>query len=493
MKRIYLPICLVLLSLLMTSCEKEEPFSSSGDATPIELRVVADNFVSTHGATRASEAGYVTTFTANDQIGIFAVKASNGFVLDKNIPYKYNGTAWVPVDDTNTVHHYNYLDDVTYFAYYPYSVDMNDAASEDDIVAKFSPKSDQSNYTNYTASDLMTGVGTLSTTGDTRTLTLELKHRMALLVLCPDPYATCAAPAGAGYEYYAEARTKGTITNAKINNTAAYAVGDDTYRLLVAPAKMVIPLEYTLGATTTSYTVSEQTLNAGTYRQFQMGHPALTVEREMQIGDYFYNNGKLMPGVNGEEPVDKDNCIGVVFHVGPGPDDNLADYAGTGLASKDKIHGYVVALTGIHADSYEKWYAWSSTERRIGTYTSSTSFQGYYNTQLILNTADDPIPARLANDYTCVNGSSPYESSGWYLGSVGQYVYMGPNLSKINNSLLKAGGHTLISNIIWTSTETVSEAATSANIVQFSSTGTTASSMQKTLKFVMDSRAVLTF
>lgn len=495
MKRKHLTNCIVLLSLLTASCVKEEPFSPIGNATPVELRVVTDNFVSTQGATRASDAGYVTTFTDGDQIGIFAIKTSNNVVLDKNIPYKYNGTAWVPVNAANTVHSYDsYLDDVTYFAYYPYSATMDNATSEADIQANFTPKSDQSTYADYTASDLMTGAGTLSTTGDTRTLTLELKHRMTLLVLCPDPYATCTAPAGAGYEYYAEARTKGTITNAKINNTATYAVGDDTYRLLVAPAKMDIPLEYTLGTTTTSYTFAAQSLTAGTYRQFKMGHPALTVEREMQIGDYFYENGKLMPGANGEEPVDKDYCIGVVFHVGPGPDDNLADYAGTGLASKDKIHGYVVALTGIHADSYEKWYAWSSTERRIGTYTSSTSFQGYYNTQLILSNADDPIPARLAADYICTNGStSPYESSGWYLGSVGQYVYMGPNLSKINNSLLKAGGHTLISNIIWTSTETVSEAATSANTVQFSGTGTTVSSMKKTLKYVMDSRAVLTF
>lgn len=164
MKRIHILICLALLSLLTASCVKEEPFSSSGNATPVELRVIADNFVSTQGTTRTSEAGYVTTFTEDDRIGIFAI--SNNVVLDKNIPYKYDGSAWVPVNAANTVHSYDtYLDDVTYFAYYPYSATMDNATSEADIQANFTPKPDQSDYANYTASDLMTGVGTLSTTG----------------------------------------------------------------------------------------------------------------------------------------------------------------------------------------------------------------------------------------------------------------------------------------------------------------------------------------
>lgn len=497
MKRIHLLICLALFSLLMASCGEEEALFQADNATHLELCVVAENFVSTNETTRATEEGYITNFTSGDQIGIFAVKTSNGFVLDKNIPYEYKGTAWVPTHPANTVHSYDsYLDDVTYFAYYPYSADMDDATSEANIQAKFTPKPDQSTYANYTASDLMTGAGTLSATGDTRTLTLELKHRMALLVLCPDPYATCTAPAGAGYEYYTEARTKGTITNAKINNAATYAVGDDTYRLLVAPAadKMDISLEYTLGTSATSCTISEQTLTAGTYHQFKMGHPALTVEREVQIGDYFYNNGKLMPGANGEEPADKGNCIGVVFHVGPGQGDKLDYYAGTGLGSRDKIRGYVVALKNQERNAIygEKAYKWADSENLVGASTNTTDFLGYANTSLILKNVTNPEAAQAAKDYSW-HGSPPANSSGWYLGSAGQMARMAENRkSKLASSLQKAGGVDFYG-VFWTSTEVDKRNASIIGIGSSTIISHEISNTLKTFAYTYTSRSVLTF
>lgn len=451
MKRIHHFICLVLFFLSITSCREEEPLSAAGDATPVRLCVVAENFMPNGTATRATEEEYVTRFAAEDRIGIFAVSATVG-VLDKNIPYKYSGTAWVPVDAANTVHRYdNYLDDVTYFAYYPYSATMDDAASEVDIVTKFTPKTDQTLYDDYTASDLMTGSGTLTGTAEgAYTLTLQLKHQMTLLVLCPDPFANCVAPTGAGYEYYSESRSKGTVTNAKISNAATYAVGDDTYRLIVKPATMDVPLEYTLGTTTTSHTFTGLALTAGTYRQFNLGHAALTIEREMQIGDYFHNDGKLAPGADGEEPVNKDKCIGVVFHVGTGEGDTLSDYSGTGLGSRDKIRGYVVALTNQVA-GYDEIYKWSDTENVTGASTSTTDFKGYANTLLIIANATNPQVAQVAKNYSSPHGSPPSNSSRWYLGSVGQMTRITEN-SKIKRSLEKAGG-TDPNGSVWTSTE----------------------------------------
>lgn len=451
MKRIHHFICLVLFFLSIASCREEEPFSAAGDATPVRLCVVAENFMPNGATTRATEEGYVTRFAAEDRIGIFTVSATVG-ILDKNIPYKYSGTAWVPVDAANTVHRYdNYLDDVTYFAYYPYSATMDDAASEANIVTKFTPKTDQTLYDDYTASDLMTGSGTLTGTAEgAYTLTLQLKHQMTLLVLCPDPFANCVAPTGAGYEYYPESRSKGTVTNAKISNAATYAVGDDTYRLIVKPATMDVPLEYTLGTTTTSYTFTGLALTAGTYRQFNLGHAALTIEREMQIGDYYHSDGKLAPGADGEEPVDKDNCIGVVFHVGAGAGDNLSDYSGTGLGSRDKIRGYVVALTN-QVPGYKESYKWSDSQNVTGVSTSTTDFKGYANTSLIIANATNPQAAQVAKNYSCPNGSPPSNSSGWYLGSAGQMMSIIGN-SKIKRSLEKAGGAIVYAGS-WTSTE----------------------------------------
>lgn len=455
MKRTDIFIISLIVSFLMTSCGKEEPFSPASGATPVELRVVADNFVSTGGTSRATEEGYTTKFAAEDQIGIFAVTA-DGKIVDKNIPYKYNGSTWVPADAANTVHQYdNYLDGVTYFAYYPYSAEMDDAVSENDIVVKFTPRSVQSTYADYTGSDLMTGAGTLSTTGEPRTLTFQLKHRMALLVLCPDPYVTYVVPYNADYEYYA--RGKGTITNAKINNTSAYAVGDDTYRLIVKPATMDVPLEYRLGANIIDYTFTSLTLTAGTYRKFKLGHPELTVERAMQVGDYYYNNGKLMPGADGEEPVDKEKCIGVVFHVGVGPGDNWSNYVGSGLVmGKNIIRGYVVALTDRRGDPYAGEpisFKWADSQNLIGTSTSTTDFKGYANASLILQKATNPVTAQMSKDYSCPHGAPPANSSGWYLASVGQMLRIEENrVAKLTPSLLKAGGMDF-SGPYWTSTE----------------------------------------
>lgn len=439
MKRIHHFICLVLFFLSITSCREEELLSAAGDATPVSLCVVAENFMPNGTATRATEEGYVTRFAAEDRIGIFAVSATVG-VLDKNIPYKYSGTAWVPVDAANTVNRYdNYLDDVTYFAYYPYSATMDDAASEADIVTKFTPKTDQTLYADYTASDLMTGSGTLTGTAEgAYTLTLQLKHQMTLLVLCPDPFANCVAPTGAGYEYYSESRSKGTVTNAKISNAATYAVGDDTYRLIVKPATMDVPLEYTLGTTTTSHTFTGLSLTAGTYRQFNLGHAALTIEREMQIGDYYHSDGKLAPGADGEEPVDKDNCIGVVFHIGPGNGDDVSKYSGTGL--KDKIQGYVIAKK-LYANNF----LWSATNEDIGTIKDKEQFVGYGNTVIMLNANCNAAKA-VPKD------GAPSATSGWYLGSLGQYYYLKNNIGKVFSSMQRAGLDTgLVST--WTSTE----------------------------------------
>lgn len=457
MKRTDIFIISLVLSFVTTSCSEDEPLLPDGGAQPVSLRVVAADFSSTDNTTRATEEGYVTKFAAEDKIGIFAVTA-DGKIWDKNVPYKYNGTTWVPVNAANTVHHYNYLDGVSYFAYYPYSATMDNATSENDIIAAFSPQADQKTYAGYTASDLMTGAGTLSDTGEPRTLTLQLKHRMTLLVLCPDLYANCVAPAGAGYEYYPEARVKGVATNVKINNTTAYAVGDDTYRLIVKPETMDVPLEYTLGTTVTSHTFTAQALTSGTYRQFKLGHQPLTITRAMQIGDYYYNDGKLAPGADGEEPLYKEKCIGVVFHVGPGTGDNLSDYSGTGLASRDRIRGYVVALTEQEA-GYNEYYKWADNgSLLIGTSTNIADFKGYFNTSLIVQkTTGSLVAARAAKNYSCPHGTPPANSSGWYLGSAGQMGRIEENsASKIVPSLSKAGGNNL-SGLYYTSTESDAE------------------------------------
>lgn len=484
MKRIHLFIRLALFFLSIASCREEDPLSATGDATPVRLCVVADNFVSTAGTTRATEEGYVTKFATGDRIGIFAVSATVG-VLDKNIPYKYSGTAWVPVDAANTMHRYdNYLDDVTYFAYYPYSADMDDKKSEQEIIDAFTPKTDQSTYANYTASDLMTGAGTLAKTGDAYTITFQLAHRMSLLVLCPDPYTyVYAAPVGAGYEYHPESGIRGTVTGAKINNVTACAMEDGTYRLIVKPGTMNVPLEYALDGTTTSHTFTGQALTGGTYRQFNLGHIVKTKEREFTLGDFYYYDGThayLIPG-DDNLTIKKQQaaCIGIVCSKDVS---RIGDGAKTVLAGKGVTspHGLVMALT--NASSNCKWGDNSIDENSNGSegepfFQNTNMFyqnvNGYDETHWIIDNKNNG--ATLKNAYAAFyyadlygkteGGTARYaapvaNTTGWFIPSIGQwwdiFSYWGgeglkTELDKKKNTAgdikMSSGGITVLNNI----------------------------------------------
>ena len=155
-KRTYITLFLWAAALL-SGCTGDEEIVG-GQSSLLTVAVTAADFSSDEGmATRTTDIGYSTTFAAGDRIGIFAV-ADDGIILDNNIPYTYSGTQWNPVDTDNTIHHYNYAG-VIYYAYYPYSASMDDASGEQAIIDKFTPKQDQSDKADYTASDLMTGTG----------------------------------------------------------------------------------------------------------------------------------------------------------------------------------------------------------------------------------------------------------------------------------------------------------------------------------------------
>jgi hypothetical protein len=122
---------------------------------------------------RALESGYTTSFISGDKIGILVITADNN-IVENNISYRYNGTAWAP-DGAQTIH--RYASGTTYLAYYPYSSAMNGKKTAAEILAAFTPNIDQSAYAGYSASDLMMGTGTVSSA----TLNITLKHALALV------------------------------------------------------------------------------------------------------------------------------------------------------------------------------------------------------------------------------------------------------------------------------------------------------------------------
>lgn len=164
--------------------------------------------------TRATENGYKTTFTAFDQIGLYAVKS--GALVATNICLTLtdvSGTLqWQPDGNVKLPADANY-----YFAYYPYKSSPGNvtttATTADaffaDIISAWTPATDQSDA-NYTQQDLMVGSGTLAN----NQLTITLAHKMGLAVI--------KLPSG--------------VTNVTFNGFTPYTGVSGEYRYLLKPA-----------------------------------------------------------------------------------------------------------------------------------------------------------------------------------------------------------------------------------------------------------------
>jgi hypothetical protein len=173
--RLNMAIMTIALLMAQTSCS-DEVVVESMHATPLQINVTAAGFASGSPETRASDTEYATTFTAGDQIGITVIQ--NGVtILKNNVPYQYNNGAWAPVSADNKVYPYSGHGTITYLVYYPYSATMDGKKTADEILAAFTPQTNQSGYANYTKSDLMIANGTESG----GTLTITLTHALSLV------------------------------------------------------------------------------------------------------------------------------------------------------------------------------------------------------------------------------------------------------------------------------------------------------------------------
>jgi formylglycine-generating enzyme required for sulfatase activity len=211
-KRILSIMIIPLIMVQTNSCTQDDELPQTGIG--LQLNVTAQGFASGNPETRASESGYVTTFTSGDKIGVTVISSANA-ILQDNIPCTYNGTAWTP-DGSAAIYNQS---GATYLAYYPYSAAMDDKKTAAEILAAFTPKADQSAYTDYTASDLMTGAGTVSGT----MLTIGLTHALALIEVSLPATATAVTlkagttdvtpyKNGAGYRYIAKPQTGVTLS-----------------------------------------------------------------------------------------------------------------------------------------------------------------------------------------------------------------------------------------------------------------------------------------
>ncbi|MDR2389201.1 MAG: fimbrillin family protein [Tannerellaceae bacterium] len=174
--RLNTAILTIACLLAQTSCGDEVAVETL-QARPLQIHVTAAGFASGKPETRASDTDYTTTFAEGDQIGITVIENGNVMLYD-NVPYRYHGAVWAPLSADNKVYPYSGDGTITCcLVHYPYSAAMNNLMTKDAILAAFTPQTDQSDYSNYTKSDLMIAEGTISD----GTLHVAFAHALALI------------------------------------------------------------------------------------------------------------------------------------------------------------------------------------------------------------------------------------------------------------------------------------------------------------------------
>lgn len=418
---------------------------------------VSDGGYAGAGGTRTTESGYKTNFTEGDKIGVITVMA------DCSVNELANNLWLTFTDDNGTLtwkSDYQYMDDegnwatdqtdlpsipgATNYAYYPYienednfipkyfytsNFDVSKTTADEvlaKLITKWTVKDDQSDYADYAASDLMVAKGEVCGSS----ITFSMSHAMSLIAI--DLPKTV-------YQFTNEGIADYTVSSAvtwSSPDSFNPCCIDGTYRKIVKHSSEATTIAGTYNGSN-YFTANVETPMAGSYTTLKVdGAAETTKEHTLQVGDYYMNDGSLLP--SGTELTDeqKNNCIGIVFALD-------SEYDKSSYPSA--IHGYVVALQ----DANSSTCIWSSDTgldiEGVTNYDYTPDWSGYGNTQAITNESgysESTYPAAYyAKTYT---PAAPAGTSGWFLPAVDQLgaamkaIYITDG--SVKNSYGNAGG-----------------------------------------------------
>jgi len=468
-------IYIILPLYLLASCSSEDydsPLQLGSEA--LQLSVRAGNFV-TDGApdTRATDSGNATIFEDGDRIGITVLDNSSN-VLYNNIPYKYNGSTW-SFDNNNgegktAIYYDNKAGTLTYLAYFPYSAEADNARSKTDLKAKFQPLSDQRSKDAYRTSDLLVWSNMYSSTLPKK-LEIAFSHAYSSLSLSPSIKRKIN---GADISY-----TTTSVSDVSFTIGAeplfAHQADDGSYRIILSPQNTAARWLCAYSGARYSGTMLETNLAENTRYTLapvlkDFGEYAL---KDAKAGDFYCRNesgeGYLIPG-DGISILSPHKCVGLVFYAGKNSSDK-SDYS-TRLAESASalpsgtVHGYAMALTNVSQSGLAWEYRASDqkSDQRIGTSTSGDDWNGY-NNQQIIHTFVAANKDWQMSDFPAANGcelygtsdesvgqkdyAAPSNSSGWFLPSAGQLVYLYNNRGDLSARINKIKEVTGDGNIKW--------------------------------------------
>lgn len=186
--------------LFASSCSHEDMLDNGAypaDGARLTVTVTDGGYLSSgEPRTRAVEKGYATEFTAGDAAGLYAVNAEGKLWIENvKVTAEQDGdggtVTWSVPAGTTLMH----TPQTKYFLYYPYQPDMTvnkvDTGAETaekffrPLIDGWQPKTDQSKYADYTASDLMVAKGVVGKIEEEHLipLTFTMTHCMALAVI----------------------------------------------------------------------------------------------------------------------------------------------------------------------------------------------------------------------------------------------------------------------------------------------------------------------
>lgn len=408
--------------LLLTACDHEDLITpDSGYALSITVTDGGYHTGSDDDAagqakplSRTSENDMATTFTEGDACGLYMVRG--GSIVYDNIKLSLRpGGGWEPDEEGVELlggkpHEY-------YFLYYPYRSDsymsgkVNASATDAEgfftpLVKGWSPRDDQSSKENYTASDLMTAQGTVSTgENGSLSLTFNMAHRMALAII--------TLPENVEYRSEDNENTyKVPIAGYSINKVYQYS--GRIYRYIVRPNTypgISGSFQYAYGTKEQRFSFSPNA-SAGQYRHYRVSG---IINSKLRVGDYVLADGSILPGERELSDELKEHLVGIVFYVGQHENDNT-DYTDTNIKSS-KCHGYAISATSLG-----QVYGWGPQEKE-GFYTSDSKidWNGYTWTQTIFRKTAGQSGHKY-NVFAAVQNAKaqpPVNSTGWYLPSLG--------------------------------------------------------------------------
>lgn len=258
-----------LAGLLLAACTEDvvEKKLAVDSYKPMKIEVT-----DTHPSTRANYSGFPsTTFETDDAIGVYAFDGSS--YVASNIRFvKQSDGSWTPDEEVP------YVEDYTYYAYFPYSDDVYTPSASgalDAVDTKFASfisdasdyfwQANQSTKDGYTYSNLMIAKGTITDADDDEvTMKFTMVHKRALAVFT----GGAASATFTGNLPYLIGDTKQFLM--KPETATSFTDDSDTYSLTASAGQYVSHLtkatpSYTAPtAKTLTYSGSAQVLlNAG--------------------------------------------------------------------------------------------------------------------------------------------------------------------------------------------------------------------------------------